>query len=299
MEKFSRFLSGIFLGILSINSIACDPECVVRPEDNKVTFSTLGQYGRFGNQVYQYIFIRGYAKRHHLEFETRGWIGKQIYGFNDPEVTVNYCPVPESDEVLRSYAGLSEKRYSGVDFTGVFLGNTSYHRWNREEILKLFQPLPEVKAQLQPGLDKLRQHKTVIGIHIRRGDFVWIGKPPFNISPTTWYVNWLKEHWNKLEDPVVFLASDSLKEILPDFAEFHPETSESLGIKLNIEGADFYSDHYLLSNADIMLLSNSTFSTSAALLNQVATDFMRPDFSAKKLVHFDPWSTYGFEFDNQ
>ena len=62
-----------------------------------------------------------------------------------------------------------------------------------------------------------------------------------------------------LDDPVVFIASDSLAKVLPDFAEFHPETSESLGMKLNIEGADFYPDHYVLSNANVVLLSNSSF----------------------------------------
>lgn len=58
---------------------------------------------------------------------------------------------------------------------------------------------------------------------------------------------------------------------------------------LNVE---FYIDFFMLSNCDIVGISNSSFSFVACMLNEHGKMFVRPhwDFSTKFTV-FDPWNS--------
>lgn len=45
-----------------------------------LAMSTLGRNGRFGNQVFQYAFLRIYAHRHGLEVRVPEWIDHAALG---------------------------------------------------------------------------------------------------------------------------------------------------------------------------------------------------------------------------
>lgn len=47
-----------------------------------VTMRTLGQNGRFANQLFQYAFLRFYAREHGLDVQVPAWEGKKLGGFN-------------------------------------------------------------------------------------------------------------------------------------------------------------------------------------------------------------------------
>jgi hypothetical protein len=126
-----------------------------------------------------------------------------------------------------------------------------------------------------------------VGLHLRRGDF---GDAPYWPAPNEWYLEYLRELWPTLEHPVLFIASDESEKVIEDFAEYSPVTCEDLG--LSLDGAPFYPDFYLLSQCDILAISNSTFSFAAAMLNERATIFRRPDFKQKMLIAFDPWKSH-------
>jgi Glycosyl transferase family 11 len=136
--------------------------------------------------------------------------------------------------------------------------------------------------------------KTIIGIHVRRGDYITEPRLGFTlVVPTKWYCAWLEEIWDALEDPVLFLCSDDLDNILPDFNKFSPVTSRDLEIELpaRMESLDieFYTDFFLLTQCDMLCTSNSVFSFAACMLNERASIFIRPhwDFSSK-FIAFDP-----------
>ena len=42
--------------------------------------STIGNNGRFANQLFQYAFLRIYAENHNLRIATSPWIGQTIFG---------------------------------------------------------------------------------------------------------------------------------------------------------------------------------------------------------------------------
>jgi hypothetical protein len=55
-------------------------------------------------------------------------------------------------------------------------------------------------------------------------------------------------------------------------------------------GVEYYQDFHLMTQADVLGISNSSFSFSAALLNDRAKQFVRPVWDLDtRLANFDPW----------
>ena len=295
--KNQVFIS-VLLCILASVLPACGSGICTPSKPN--THVTLSQFkGQFGNQVLQYIFLKVYAKRHGLQAQTTGWDGARLFGLNDSRICNHYDVLEESPEVQErikdSYTLRSQERFSDVDFRGYFQFHTSLHANDRDYVMSLFQPVPEYKNRVQQAVQQLRAlGNTLVSIHLRRGDF---GTPPFHISPSTWYLQWLREIWPTLNHPVLFVASDSLDLVLGDFAEFRPVTIRDLGVEIKFAG--YYPEYYILTQSDILAASNSTFSTTAALLNSTGRAFYRPDFAQGRLVEFDPWNTHPFEYVNR
>ena len=126
--------------------------------------------------------------------------------------------------------------------------------------------------------------KTLVAIHLRRGDF---GYGQFWIAPETWYLEWLAKHWPQLDQPVLYIASDD-PAIHRQFATYSPMTAADLDPPQ--AGAEFYDDFHVLTQADHVAISNSSFSFVAGMLNRRAKNFLRPDLAAQQLVAYDPWN---------
>jgi hypothetical protein len=154
---------------------------------------------------------------------------------------------------------------------------------------------------MDEAMNKLRSKgKTIISLHLRRGDYANFSKDPFFIAPNKWYVKWLNEIWDSLEDPVLYIASDEPHKVISHFQAYQPVTSKELGVSL--PKASFYTDFYILTQCDMVAISNSTFSFAASMLNEHASIFMRPHPPQKALITFDPWNSevlYRTDFDTK
>ena len=84
--------------------------------------------------------------------------------------------------------------------------------------------------------------------------------------------------------------------MIGDFAEYQPITIKDLGVEL--PEAPFYPDFYVLSQCDVLAISNSTFSFAAAMLNERGKFFFRPHLLQEKLIAFDPWNSEPLLRDN-
>jgi hypothetical protein len=282
--------SAVYLGLLQSGlSKHKDPG---ESEQPVLTMNSLGKLGRFGNQIFQYAFLKIYAEKHKLRLEIPEWDGQYLFGCSDPVVKrrlpvvhqVNYRlnedPIPSLPFTLEN-----------VDLWGYFQYHTSFYAPYRNLFCSLFKPIPEIESKMQEAVSLLRSKgKTIVSLHLRRGDFGTRKEWDFAfIAPCDWYKEWLGTFWNRLESPVLFIASDEPEKVLSDFKEYNPVTSTTLGIEL--PAAEFYPDFYILSKSDIVAISNSSFSFSASMLNDKATTFVRPDPEQKKLVSFDPWNS--------
>lgn len=257
-----------------------------------IGMSTLGSNGRFANQIFQYAFLNIYAKQHQLKLQTSEWIGQYLFGHQDPVVSRELPqvkdPYSEIDDLAKAIKDNSITPYTNVDFWGYFQYHTSSYAPHKEYFRSLFQPVPKVKIKLHQAAQSLQDKgKTLVGLHLRRGDY---GYNEFFLSPNEWYKAWLQEIWCSLEQPILFIASDEIDEVIDDFREYNPITSRDLGIEL--PEAPFYPDFYLLSQCDIVAISNSSFSFTACMLNERARLFVRPHLLQEKLFPFDPWNDY-------
>jgi hypothetical protein len=63
-----------------------------------LTISSLGRLGRFGNQIFQYAFLRICAAKSGAHVECPPWIGQTIFGHHDPPISRRLPPAIERGE---------------------------------------------------------------------------------------------------------------------------------------------------------------------------------------------------------
>jgi hypothetical protein len=286
-----------------------------------LSMSWLGRLGRFGNQLFQYAFLRICALNAGASVQCRGWVGEALFGLQDERVSRRLPPaiegeepgmgpldiVPEGVLYLERTAGTKSRRVgpgalddglAGVNLFGFFQFHTRHYRPYRDYFSSLFRPVPDLAEALQGGLHRLRSRgKTVVGVHLRRGDFFEATRLAFAVVfPAAWYARWLETVWDDLEDPVLLVCSDDLDSVLPVFQKFSPVTSRDLNVVLPERmqglGVDFYVDFWLLSQCDVVAISNGSFGIMACMLNQRGHRFVRPNpVLDASLVSFDPWDS--------
>lgn len=243
-----------------------------------ISMATLGKFGGFGNQLFQYAALKMHAKEKDLTPEVpQDWIGRKLFvDCNDPILTQK----SREQKVFGSKEPIwLDGEIKNCDIKGYFQYHTSlYDKDYFRSLFKFISPLDDEGYRIYQKVKC--EASTVVAIHIRRGDYD-IPTRRQNIAPNQWYLGWLKENWDKLDNPVLFIASDEINKVAMDFKEYRPKTfSED----------NFLCDYYMLQHADILLISNSTFSFTAAMLNETGK-FFRPDFVQEKMVPFDPWDS--------
>lgn len=275
---------------------------------NYITMRRLGTHGRWANQLFQYMFLRCYGREFNLTVQVPPWVGEQIFAIPPAPITRK---LPTKNE-HREGGPLSQQlppvgdEFAGRDFRGYAQFHTSYYRPNRAFIRDLFTLRPEVQQRMTPAAIRLEAlGKTPVGIHLRRGDY---GRLHFYITPVRWYLDWLAEHWPKLDNPVLFVAAED-RRLVNEFRKFNPQTAESLGVCLDTEPMptysylkhdlktrephllDFFPDWYLLTRCEYLLIPNSTYSFVAAMLSRRLRHCFRSDLNTQRFVEIDPWDT--------
>jgi hypothetical protein len=252
----------------------------------RIQMTRLGITGRFGNQLLQYAFVRFYAQQHGLTAEVPDWIGRDLFDLDDPLPSVALSKVDESElDFFESLNGRAGPILLERDVTGYFCGSTALWGARADAFRALFAPGHKIRPLLDRAWTRLADAgRTIVAIHLRRSDFGYAG---FWIAPVDWYLTWLRRIWPDLHDPVLYVATDT-RALVPSFAEFPCWDASKLGV--DIPGAEFMVDHHILSKADHVAISNSTFSFTAAMLNTRANSFVRPHPNRRELIPFEPWS---------
>lgn len=239
-----------------------------------ITMSSLGKFGGFGNQLFQYAALMIYAKLYSLEAQVPAdWIGRQLFDVKCPSIT-DKLPIKEfgsSKEPIFNDGGV----LVDYDIKGYFQYHTLHYKPHKEYFKELFAYKNENNGQ---DFFNGCKNETIIGVHIRRGDYA---KGIDRTAPTQWYLDWLKSNWASLNNPKLIIVSDNIKNVILDFEEYSVEDFAS---------DDFVHDHNVLRNCNILLTSNSTFSFTAAMLNDKSPHCYRPDYEKQEMVAFDPWN---------
>lgn len=292
-----------------------------------LTMSCLGELGRFGNQLFQYMFLKCCALVNRASVQVPPWIGELLFDLSDDRISVSLPIATESsnmkansiftDNLMRYLKSInsgkdiveiepdvlrgdSEKKLVNVDVWGWFQWHTSYYRPFRDYIYSLFQVQRDLKEYLDAEINQkicpLDGSATIVGIHIRLGDYKDITASSFAYcAPVSWYLEWLESIWWQLKNPVLFVASDEIERVEEYFWQYQPKTCHSLGIQMperyaNI-GADFFPDWYILTKCDVLAISNSTFSFTSCLLNQRKNPKFYRAHYLYRIIEIDPWNT--------
>lgn len=255
-----------------------------------ISVTNIGTRGRFANQMFQYIFPLVYGIDHGLEARTNPWdIGEALFNVT-PGTQHAGAQTPSVNEVTKDRQLCNVVNHAGPManriVNGFFQFHSSYYRRHRALIGEHFTfgpayaPLAE---QMRTFLDG--QPGTKVVVHLRRGDY---GYGQFFIAPTDWYVAWLRALQAELGTLSVYIASDDLDLVRPDFAEFNTISAADVGLAPHDIG--FFADFCAMTLADNLAISNSSFSFIASMLNTRNGRYMRPSLKEKSLVAYDPWA---------
>ncbi len=244
-------------------------------------------HGRFANEIFHYFFARLLADKHELELHCAPWLGDKVFGLDHwgiEELTAtieDHDPRPEASPLWQSLRGWAVPR--NVCIRGNFQYHTGlYSDQERSLFRALFLPVPTLSRNLHDELqEKMQGYKTLVAIHIRRGDYGQYCPWMFYRTPVESYIAWLANVWPTLDKPILYIASDE-----PNIARHF---SNYPVMPCLTSAPDPYGDFWAMTQADALMISNSSYSFAAAMLNEKCRQFVRP-LRDGRMRPFDPWN---------
>ncbi|OYQ31472.1 hypothetical protein CHU95_20185 [Niveispirillum lacus] len=257
------------------------------PTRPRLTSTTLGNRGRFAHNVLEYVLLRLYAQQRGCILETPDWVGGAYFELDDPVPSGPLPPWPFGRRILNGFVTGHYQGEAPVDrdaLSPLFLYD--YPLALRDRVRSWLRPRRQWAPWIDPPVNALRAvGKTIVAIHIRRGDFLQYGYP---ITETQSYVDWLRRLWPTLDKPVLYLASDDIPGVRAAFREFRPVTLHDAGPAW--PGLEFLQDFHVLTQADIVGISAASgFSQLAARLNKNAVLCVEPDLATGGIKPFVGW----------
>lgn len=219
-----------------------------------ISFSKLGDYGRLGNQLFQYAFLRTQAKNLGVKFYCPGWEGDKIFNLNDQdEKSGEFNPTFCHSDTVHGFNAEAVKIKEGTEIEGFFQSDKYFER---EDVLKWFSFNETVFEETKKKYSNI-DFANSVGLHLRLGDY--------NTPQLVFYVP-RPEYYKKGLELV-----DHKENILVFSDEPILAKKYLINIKRNlifIEGNKDYEDLYLMSRCKDIICSPSSFSWWAAYLNK-------------------------------
>jgi hypothetical protein len=201
-----------------------------------IQINCLGSFGRFGNQLFQYAFARGYAESVGATLETPWWVGQALFGVKDP-LPSKRLPSLGIDEHPNGRVD--------IDLYGYFQQSQFYKFYTISKLREWFK-LGHFWTDQFP-----KHNRHVVAAHIRRGDYLTTFA---HVFCTIGIEAYHKAMADAGQDPEKVLY------IREDRPAAYP-----------MPGLEFVADFMALYNADVLFRANSTFSWWAATLGHAST----------------------------
>jgi len=204
---------------------------------NIIQFSRLGTFGRFGNQIFQYLFAKILSEKYNATLEIPAdWIGRKIFeNINDPPIS-RKLPRTKEDDI---------PNYTNCDLYGYYQSNECFNLLSKS----LIKNKLKIKKSWLDAFIKPKDY--YIACHIRHGDYISKHKDIFCIIYEDSYIQLI----NKLNfniDDIIWVREES-----PHKCEIFEEN-----------GIGFLYDFLILLYSDILIRSNSTFSYWAGIFGE-------------------------------
>jgi hypothetical protein len=235
---------------------------------------------RLGNQLFQYAFIKALAER----FDTSFYLNEKI----EPLITADYFDLEgysptrnminkfllkiQSGNLIKKLRATDVDTYSEATCNSL-TNHTIYNGYFQSELFfkDIAAKIPayirvkkEHIAKFQNEYNNIFTNNRTIAVHIRRGDYLnldnWWAENfgSNNLSlPTSYYLKCLEQVPDHKNCKIIFV-SDDIDFVRTEFA--HISNSE-------FSQSDMITDFQIIMNADVCILSNSSFAWWAAFLN--------------------------------
>ena len=258
-----------------------------------IAMTSLGRRGQFGNQLFQYAFMKLYALRHGATAKLPEWRGKGLYDLRDPDIAGIALPTltfPGHMNVEPELWNVQEPPI-GVNMNGYFQEIPACWAKHRQLLRRLFQMPTPLESAIDAWHTEVTRggERTLVAIHVRRGDYrhmpadnMWL-----RMVPEEWYLAWLRTVWPKLRNPQLFVATDEPDVIRPVFSEFETVSATFGGAAQLLP--DFLRDFEILRRSDFLAMCNSSFSRMAAILARPTQKCFLPTFQEKRFLPYEPW----------
>ena len=200
-----------------------------------VQISCLGNFGRLGNQFFQYAFAKAYSLKYNAILEIpNNWIGRKLFNINDPPIS-KYLPKTELDIIPWGNVN--------IDLFGYFQFKECYDLYSKQDVRNWFK-FQNKWIKILP-----KKKEYYIACHLRKGDYESKYSDIYCLISESSYLNTCKKF--NLDIGKIIWISEENPTKLPGF-----------------EGIEFLPDFMTLYNADVLLRANSCFSLWAGILNE-------------------------------
>ena len=252
-----------------------------------ISLRQLAQAG-FGDQLLQYGIARLIAERHKLALEAPDWVGRDLFGFDDPLPGDPARRIVPDGEVA-ALAALSAPKIAEVsrkvaidgDLDARFHGPTSRWAARRDEFRAFFALRGPAQAYLDLAWNRLaNQGYLIVAVDPS-------GAGDGGHVPIEWVETWLDSIWPDLPGAALYVAGRD-PDALDALSRFDPVTSDDIADPL--PGTEDLVDFAMLTHADLLGIGFSRSSFVASLLNPEIKVSVRADASSSALVAFDPWN---------
>jgi hypothetical protein len=221
-----------------------------------ITYSRLGENGRFGNQLWQIASTIGIAVLHDSSWSFPEWPYREL--FEMPEEWFTNRGGVEADSLAERLPGAARPYLQD-----------SYYVQAAEEIIR-----PAFQLKPNPAMDDIADlavAQKATAVHVRRGDYCeeWRGH---GMLERDWYL----QHWPSGRTLIFSDDPDWCEENLPGRVARFSETD----------------DFYLMSKCGRHLISNSSFAWWAAWIAGGPVTYPDPWFTSAAVgrMHWPGWT---------
>lgn len=222
-----------------------------------LTFTKLGQYGRLGNQMFQYATLLGVA---HNKFNVKIPMGcYDLKKFNITASTLTNLDIKSiKNNFFEKFYHFDKSIFDVSDWTNIFGYFQSYRYFNkvRDKMLSEFSLNKDINLKINKKLNIIRNNKKLVGVHVRRTDY--LRYPQIHPFPGIEYYKKAINFFNKMFDCKFLIFSDDIKWCKEKFVDNNFIFSDFV---------DNATDLIFMSKCDHQIIANSSFSWWAAWLN--------------------------------
>ena len=214
-----------------------------------ITFSRLGNYGRLGNQMFQYASIIGIAMKNNFDY---------CFPLTGTEISKRFNLTAKDETVRKKQVELYKFSFEpkmfqlpdNLDYCGYFQ-TEKYFEHCEDFIRKEYS----FKEEVTEVVDEWFAEQEYVSVHVRRGDYLDIS----DVHPAL-SLDWYHEAMNYFPDKKFLIFSDDLDWCKQTFSghEFSPFDNEG-------------QDMYAMSKCNGHIIANSSFSWWGAWLGKGKT----------------------------